>query len=675
MAIQNFDFPGVTLKQVFAPAATGTESTLGVACIGPVYKLHNADYADEAALVQQTAQKSYSPTTGLLNVEIPKRTAGTVFVDDETCRLQIRDGIWAWTYPGATAGTLSVSGSVATLTVGTGQSALVFKAGHGSQVSALFGTRGVKTGDFVYLTKSSSTHECAVLGITSSVPGGAYNTLIIDAPSGATAASDYVVKFAVKANAEIGKGDGFSLNADYTMITQIDGGLSLGLADIYGVDESESGSGSAEILTGYLQRAIFYLDYRERLTSYVGQVGVIGSEDDITDLVGRRCPENPIAQALYYAFTESNRTITYFTEPSTDTAEGYSEALDLLSRPRYSGIHGIVPCTEDAKIITACSAAVIAESEDEKSKVRRALWYGISTDDTPVIASGSATLAVAAGSTKATVTFAGTPFVDNQTQAGDVCVINGTEYTVYSDNNINQVVLLDGPTTGAGSVTAEIVRKAPTNAQLIKGIIAKRIAASYRCRCVWADDAWADGAVLSNFCVAAAAAGKRAYEECWRPLSNLGYSSFQVKDTHGFTRSQLKELGAEGIWIVDNNDSDTPVNLKAVTSAVANDVNLDNESVISNADEVALALCRVGENMVGNSNISDSLLMVLSDTISGILDRRTSNATSDTVGNQLISWSLLKLYQDTVAQDEVYADIEITPPKPFNKFHMTMRVL
>lgn len=199
---------------------------------------------------------------------------------------------------------------------------------------------------------------------------------------------------------------------------------------------------------------------------------------------------------------------------------------------------------------------------------------------------------------------------------------------------------------------------------------------SYRAQAVFADGALYNGEIVPNYIVAAAPAGMRAYEPTYRPISNLGYTFFSLAETHAYTEGALKDMGANGVWIIANNFEGTPINKKQVTTAVANDLNLDEESIVANADSIALTLCHVGEDKVGNSNISPALLKVLSDTITGVMDNYLVNLTGNAyIGPQLLSWSLDSLYQHQTMLDHIYAVITCEPPKPFNRFVMTLRIV
>ena len=243
------------------------------------------------------------------------------------------------------------------------------------------------------------------------------------------------------------------------------------------------------------------------------------------------------------------------------------------------------------------------------------------------------------------------------------CITEATKISTNPESKVRRVVWygLDTP-----------------NTNIKDQLIATRqlIGSSYRAQAVWGDSPVYDGKSVPTFALAAAAAGMRAYEPSYRPISNLGYSFFSLKELKGLTASDLLALGSEGVWLIANNFEGTPINLKQVTTAVSNNLNKDEESIVANADSIALTLCHVGEDLVGCSNISPALLKSLSDTITAIMDNYLINRTGNAyIGPQLLSWSLDSLYQDEVLLDHIYAVITCEPPKPFNRFVMTLRIV
>ena len=206
--------------------------------------------------------------------------------------------------------------------------------------------------------------------------------------------------------------------------------------------------------------------------------------------------------------------------------------------------------------------------------------------------------------------------------------------------------------------------------------VRQTIGSSFTAQAVLGDDAIYNGQVVPNYALAAAAAGMRSYEPAYRPISNLGYNFFSLAETNGFTKSQLEYMGANGVWLIGNNYDGTPINLRQITTAVSNNINKDEESIVANADSIALTLCRVGENLVGCSNISPDLLVALHDTLTGIMERYLVNLTGNVyIGPQLLSYSIDRLEQDPVQLDHIYATITCEPPKPFNRFVLTLRIV
>ena len=243
------------------------------------------------------------------------------------------------------------------------------------------------------------------------------------------------------------------------------------------------------------------------------------------------------------------------------------------------------------------------------------------------------------------------------------CIVAATNSSTDAESKIRRVVWY-GLETPANNIKETLI----ATRQLV--------GSSYRAQAVWGDTPVYDGSEVPMFALAAAAAGMRAYEPSWRPLSNLGYLFFSLKELRGLTASDLRALGSEGIWLIANNFEGTPINLKQVTTAVANNLNLDEESIVANADSIALTLCHVGEDLVGCSNISPALLKSLSDTITAIMDNYLINRTGNAyIGPQLLSWTLDSLYQHEVLLDHIYAVITCEPPKPFNRFVMTLRIV
>ena len=605
MAITNFQFPGVELKQEFVETPVTGVSQLGVVIVGKQYKLMAPSLSD----VELTFSKAVSSSTTIALTDIPSYNAADYDATDGYLTIDtsyspvvaIEDGVFenyvtGTTVTGSTVKINTVAGGTASATAISedGSSAVVeFDASlvSGTIANTIFGMRVPQVGDTVKLGTAVGS---AVAGELAAIDASGKIATIV-AVDGGTIANTSKAFFYAKEDAVL---DSSTVAITSSAVTITSGAAKLG--------------GSKAPLKA-LQAGTYTMSvgYRAINSQYTNTVGTIGSRDEIVDIFGSISVDNPMALALQFALNAGVENVVSFIAVKTEDLDGYMDAIGILDKDET--VYSVVPLIQNIggdttadnlanqSIIQNILSAVVSTSENSESKVRRSLWYGIET-----------------------------------------------------------------PARGTNE----------TNTSLADKIIAGRVTRSYRAQAVWADNAYYNGEPVPNYILAAAPAGMRSYEPTYRPISNLGYSFFSLKNSNGFTKSQLEKLGKNGIWIIDNDYEGAPSNKKQVTTAVANNLNLDEESIVSNADSIALTLCHVGENRVGNSNISPVLLKVLSDTITNIMENYLVNTTGNAyVGPQLLSWSLDSIYQDPVALDHIYAVITCEPPKPFNRFVMTLRIV
>ena len=650
MPLNNFDFPGVTFNQVFDSAAVLPTSTLSVLCVGTQYSLHKAGTKDA---VQVPGDEDYDPSEGL-TATITSSIGATIDPLAASHHLVVKDG--AFLYYNDT--------DIAEATDLTNRSIVFTKAvkdGGGYEADENFGSRGARVGDTVILTGTgSSTPIVTTILKISPVANVGFAKIIVGNTGSLTALTS--VGFCATLDATYEEGANTFTYSDGTL--NIEGGLKAVIDDI-----------SAET-EGTLQSGTFYFEYREALTKYVGKLGVVASFNDLYEQLGPWCADNPLSLACYFALA-GGRAV-YYTGVSEATGDAYTTALDSLSK--YTELYSIVPATEDTAIIEACMAYCESVSNDEDNVVRRALWYGVTADEEIKLWSGTATISTADNTTTVTVSEnSDDVYLDTNLQAGDVIAKAGdtsARWTISAVNGPKSLTLASGTGAPATAQNYVILRTQPTVADIVDNIVAKRCTQSERAMCVWADGLQFGGEDLPNYPLAAAAAGMRAAEYCHRPISNLGYSFFSLANTNAFTRDQLKLIGRNGIWIIANYQDGTPINMRQLTTAIANDVNRDEESVIANVDTIAMGVSRVGGDKTGNSNISPALLDALENDVTLHMDNYKLNESGSVyIGPQLLDWELERIWQDPVNLDHVYASLWCQPPKPFNKFHITVRII
>lgn len=234
----------------------------------------------------------------------------------------------------------------------------------------------------------------------------------------------------------------------------------------------------------------------------------------------------------------------------------------------------------------------------------------------------------------------------------------------------------DIPTDDEAGITSSDNTKGKKNQKRIEYIYnpENKAVTSERAAIVFADGAQHNGIAVPNYCVAAAIAGLRSASYPHAPLSNVTIPGITVTNEHGFTASQLKVLGSYGFMRVGLNTAGDTIILRQLTSAAADDVNKDEQSIICDIDSIGLNLKTSGTNLVGNSNISRALLDILRVDLESRL-RGYTYYVDDYIGPQLISGTVDDIYQDPVHKDRIYATISGDPPKPFNRFHITFRIV
>jgi hypothetical protein len=559
MALTNFKFPGVELRQEFVDIPATGQSTLGVVIVGKQFKSNT--YAGWV----------YGGTASTIDFS---EVENCTLDGDADAEVYVLDGLFK-EFEVTTSGT---GLTIASSTIATGNKSATVVFSEAVSGSTAFGTLPPTEGDTIDLTGTGTAIPCIITAIN----GATVTAAVIDnstsiTGSSVTKAGFYKTATGLITNATI---NGTTVSMPATPTAKIGG--------------QTTDSTLVTSVAAYKVNVHYAVSTSLKLKS-------VGSYDDIRKEFGELGPNNYMALALAIALNAAKGNYVNYCSikgptgsGEYDEAEDYVNTLDYLDK--FDEIYSVVPMTYDADVIKAVITAAENASDNYESKVRRTVWYGL------------------------------------ETPASDI----------------------------------------------VENLVAARtaIGQSARAQAVWADDAVFNGVVIPNYVLAAAPAGIRAYEPTYRPISNLGYTFLSVLDTNSLTNSDLLALGKEGIWIIDNNFEGTPINKKQVTTAVSNNINLDEESIMANADSIALALCHIGENLVGCSNISPGLITALADSIKSVMGSFMLNKTGSVyIGPQLLSWSLDNIYQHPTMLDHIYAIITCEPPKPFNRFVMTLRIV
>lgn len=665
--ISNYSDPKVTLNQVYAPTTVGVAPILGACIIGPNYFIRT--YADMGQALRLDSDDNYpvgdysnsfSPQKGLSARPYPAREKedGEIDTKDYKPAVFVKNAYLQYlTFEESDSIVIDAEYGDDTINIidQTGK-AYVFN-GMSADASAL----PVEAGDGVLVKLGEDTIECMVNGFlkdsngryTKCVLSKSLPTEEINSVTFYKVSDCYIDNQCIATNTSAGT---IAIKAGAT--ATLDFGL---------------GKTAYNILRGE-----FYAEYRVLSNRYVGKYGMVAGIEDIEQMLGKIGPLNPLGMAVCCAATEAASRYVYFTaisQTSTDSAlltKAYTEAADLVAD--IDGIYGIVPCTSDPQVSKALLQFVLSQSQEEIPYFK----YLYSSVDIPteqlilsdVALKEDATYDEQDNLTK--IVFEGSPLLSVGTIVkGDTIKTNGYVITLKSSNHKN-ILYAQGDFTKflKAGTTVDIYDTLQNNSDIIDSIIANKPFADKRAMIAFADGATFQGLSIPNYCVAAAIAGKRSGTYPHAPLSNVAMAFITTTEEHGFTASQLKKLGAYGFWRIGENEQGLCISRRQLTSAAADDVNYDEQSIVCDIDSVCLVLKKVGRDLVGNTNITDLLLGVLRDTLDNTLAGFTT--TNDIyIGPQLLSASILSITQDSVNKDRVYATMQGEPPKPFNRFHMT----
>lgn len=364
-----------------------------------------------------------------------------------------------------------------------------------------------------------------------------------------------------------------------------------------------------------IHNAKFYAKYRSFNKTFVGKVLPIAATTDqqVADILGEVCQENPLALAVACATKAANSRFVYFTATEYD-AQVADNVVDTRLTEAYQQAADLVADNDAVHGIVPCTA-----NKDVLQKL----------------------LEVA------------------NVQSNEQ--IPHYKY-LYASCNIPQIS------------DSETMSASRANALRVNTLVQNKAVADKRASIVFADGALHNGISVDNFCVAAAVAGLRSASQPHAPLSNVVLPGIQVTEEHGFTNSQLKTLGANGFLRVGLNANGDTIIRRQLTSAAKDDVNYDQQSIICNIDSICLDLKNSGTELVGSSNISPALLGLLRTDLEARL-RNYMYYVNEFIGPQLLSGQIQDIHQDSVHKDRVYATLNGEPPKPFNRFSITFRMI
>lgn len=442
-----------------------------------------------------------------------------------------------------------------------------------------------------------------------------------------------------------------------------------------------------------------YLQYRSVL-SLPRVIGSVNTLSDITSQLGVIDAENPLAYAVYKAWTNANGATVHYIPTISNTLNGlrgFADALELAKGNR--NCYSLVPLTTSSEIWNAFVAHVNDESAPNTGRYR-ILWITPEIDSHFMVQNspiGNPDAELKA--TTAPTTLPGTSnrylltTVDQDARFTETVQVNDwvrvytpslstgrptpVEYKVVGVvDNITLIIssafipnLVNRPIEIYRDLTS--TELASKYVQVAGGFSSERVFAVVPNKGI--NGLRVDGKPVKNWNVAAAFAGLRSGSRPHQPLSNVELLGFDGLNATipVFDEPDLDTLRDGGIWVVMNSlDGKIYVERQLSTST------LDNfrkeQSVTCNIDSISFAMADGLRNLVGRININDNNIALVRSNLVEILTSFMNATGSETIGSQLISYTIDSITVPSTANDTVRAKVSVSVPLPMNIIDITI---
>lgn len=441
-----------------------------------------------------------------------------------------------------------------------------------------------------------------------------------------------------------------------------------------------------------IKEAKLFVTHRDLVVTNSISVGSVTGSEQVEEILGKVDPQNPLAQGVFCAALNAGTVPVYYIAVSTDSADGFSDALELLKES--TNYYSLVPLTHDSAVVAEYVSHVNAMSTAEEAKWR-ILWaslaltktrvlYDVKEDDTDFTATVTDD-PFASGTQYKLVTVAGANFVTDSVRPTDSVRLNFRtntegviEYDTYTVAEVRTETTLVLTTALSGAVTSpvkvEIVRNYTKDEQ---ATAMGEVAGSYNNRRVRSifPDVVKNGAVsLEGYHVAAALAGLRSAVVPHQGLTNTVVLGFTDVRSHGFNDTQLNRMAENGVWIVTQAVVGATPYVRHQLTTASTSLNTSEDSITTNVDSISLGMQAALAPYIGIYNIHPDALAVIRAAIEAELNIRATGTYTVRAGNQLISYEILKFFQHPTLKDRVVAEIRLVVPYPLNYIDLTFIV-
>jgi len=469
-----------------------------------------------------------------------------------------------------------------------------------------------------------------------------------------------------------------------------------------------NGDGSLPYLPVYT--GDLYVEYRSLITTYSDTIHSLTDINDVATTLGTIHPDNPLAQGMYNALSNSGDRLVYYTAVDSDDSTGFSAALRRASLSE--DVYAFAPLTQNTTILNSVEAHINDMSTETNKRWRIAFvgtdmttsdgvydstthpisgtnWLALVEDD-PAVAGSQYTIVKMVDSDGDTDTNAA--FLTDLA-AGDKVRINYAtdawgdatyeEYTVSSIVSNNQLKLTSGPSAPIANPTKVEIWHDYSVQAMANGVKATSEGFNNRrIYHVFPDALYLDSVLQTSEFGAAAVAGLCSSVPPQQGLTNISLNGFDdipaVYSTFSF--DQLNTIAEGGTLIIMQDVAAGNIYIRHQISTAYQQGNLNTTelSITKNLDSISYYFADLLAPFIGRYNITPELIEVIRTQINDGLFYLGSLTSVGLLGPQLIlengDTELVSLEQHATLKDRLIARVNLDLPYPLNVIELHLVV-
>lgn len=426
----------------------------------------------------------------------------------------------------------------------------------------------------------------------------------------------------------------------------------------------------------------------------------VSSLNELSDLVvGPSDEDNPLKYALTLALSGSGgRAVYYYGVGDPSVLDNWTTAFTSSERSRDA--YGIVPLSNAADVLGSALSFVNAQSAPDKN-MDKVLWVTVapldtlsvcdetsSSDEEVMLATITDNPDVAGTQyTYLTCTSANSLFVTNGVRAGDEVRINFQtdawddvtydSYVVAAVVNEAVLKLEAGPSVAMTVARKFEVYRVPNVADRVAERASQAIPyQTHLARFIPAATVSASGKVVPSYFLAAYLSGLRAKLAPHQAMTRYPLTNFEaVPELDNLSETRLNDLAEAGSFLVMLEPQLGILTVRhGITAGDYANINLREESIISNVHSIKFALFDVLNPYIGQANLTPTTIALITTDIKGLAQSLLSANADTALGGQLLDLTIKQIRQSPVFKDTLLVDVEILVPAPVNRIRLTLFV-